>query len=239
MQTSRALFGTQGSSSTAEFFKPSRAQGARLRHYGIDCRIPCVQVVLCLNYDAATIMHNQLLTLRPGRKAKSGSAIPTSFRLPLNCPWEPPEHSFLAAALAEKVERRLQNETACSEGTGHLSPPPSSFMLQCPRATCKKLREAARSTLVKGVAWTQLKCPCCMRSSSAAKWLCPCGIPWHSCKDNRGPSFACGAKPRFKKKTNPVAHADPLLHSAHSPPPVYCQGQLFASALRDISMQPN
>ena len=125
MQTSRALFSTQGSSSTAEFFKPSRAQGARLRHYGIDCRIPCVQVVLCLNSDAATVMHNQLLTLkRPGRKAKNGSAIPTAFRLPQNCPWEPPQQSILAAALADKIERRLQNETACSEGTGHLSPIP-------------------------------------------------------------------------------------------------------------------
>ena len=123
MQTSRALFGTQGSSSTAEFFKPSRAQGARLKHYGIDCRIPCVQVVLCLNHDAAAVMHNQLLTLkRPGRKAKSGSAIPSSFRLPLNCPWEPPEQSFLDAALAEKVERRLQNETPCA-------PPKQQFCL--------------------------------------------------------------------------------------------------------------
>ena len=123
MQSSRALFSTQGSSSTAELFKPSRAQGARLRHYGIDCRMPCEQVVLCLNTEAAITLHNQLLTLKkPGRKTKNGSAIPASFRLPQNCPWEPPEHSILAAALADKVERRLQNETACSEGTGHLSP---------------------------------------------------------------------------------------------------------------------
>ena len=155
MQSSRALFGTQGSSSTAEFFKPSQAQGARLRHYGIDCRVPCVQVVLCLNQDVAAIMHSQLLTLkRPGRKTRSGSIIPSSFRLPLNCPWEPPEQSIINAALAEKVERRLQNETACAEGTGQSSPSPSSFMLQCPRAVCQKLREAARSTLVKSVAWT-------------------------------------------------------------------------------------
>ena len=73
-------------------------------------------------------------------------------------------------------------------------------MLQCPRAVCQKLREAARSTLVKGVAWTQLKCPCCLRSSSAAKWLCPCGIPWHICKDHRSPGFACGTRPRFRAK---------------------------------------
>ena len=77
VQSSRALFSTQGSSSTAEFFKPSRAQGARLRHYSIDCRIPCVQVVLCLSADAATIMNKQLLTLqRPGRKSKTGNSIP-------------------------------------------------------------------------------------------------------------------------------------------------------------------
>ncbi len=46
VQASRALFNAQGSSSTSELFKPSRAQGARLKHYGIDCRVSCVQVVL-------------------------------------------------------------------------------------------------------------------------------------------------------------------------------------------------
>ena len=37
-----------------------------------------------------------------------------------------------------------------------------------------------------------------MRSSSAAKWLCPCGVPWHSCNDHRGPGFTCGSKPRLR-----------------------------------------
>ena len=112
VQASRALFNTQGSSSTAELFKPSRAQGARLKHYGIGCCIPCVQVVLCLNADAAIIMHNQLLTLKsPGRKFKKGNSIRSSFRLPQNCPWELPEQTILATALAEKLARRLQNET--------------------------------------------------------------------------------------------------------------------------------
>ena len=106
-------------------------------------------------------------------------------------------------------------------------------MLQCPRPTCRKLREAARSTLVKGVAWTQLKCPCCMRSSSAAKWLCPCGVAWHSCTDHRSPGFACGAKPRFKKKTRSAAHADPLPHSAPKYLLVLFREHRFVAASRD------
>ena len=66
-------------------------------------------------------MHSQLLTLkRPERKSKKGNLIPYSFRLPQNCPGELPEQSILATALAEKLERRLQNETTCTEGTGHL-----------------------------------------------------------------------------------------------------------------------
>ena len=141
MQTSRALFNTQGTSSTAELFKPSRAQGTRLRHYGIDCRIRCVQVLLCLNAESANTMHRQLLTLkRPGRKAKKGNAIPSAFRLPQNCPWDMPEHSILASALAEKIERRLQDDTTCAEGVGRISPLPDSFMLQCPRPHARNLK---------------------------------------------------------------------------------------------------
>ena len=87
VQASRALFNAQGSSSTSELFKPSRAHGTRLKHYCIDCRILCVQVVLCLNAEAAQVMHTQLLTLkRPGRKTKRGKAFASAFRLPQNCP---------------------------------------------------------------------------------------------------------------------------------------------------------
>ena len=47
----------------------------------------------------------------------------SAFRLPQNCPWELPAHSILGTALADKLERRLQNETTCAEGVGHAYPP--------------------------------------------------------------------------------------------------------------------
>ena len=156
--------------------------------------------MLCLSTDAAQEMHSQLLTLkRPGRKSKKEKAVASASRLPQNCPWALHAHSVLATALQDKIERRLMNEATCAEGVGQASPPPASFMLQCPRPTCRLKREAAKATLVKGTAWTQLKCLNCMRSSSASKWLCPCGIPWHTCRDHRGPGFTCGSKPHFRK----------------------------------------
>ena len=77
--------------------------------------------------------------------------------------------------------------------------------------SCKFLTDAARATLVKGTAWTRLKCPHCMRSCSAAKWLCPCGVSWHICKDHTGPGFVCGSKPRFKKAPKARAAKVPIV----------------------------
>ena len=106
-------------------------------------------------------------------------------------------------------------------------PPPDSFSLQCLRSICRIFKEAAKVTLVKGIAWNQLKCPSCMRSSTAAKWLCPCGLPWHQCKDHRRPWFSCGSKPLYRKAPKPKSAnkaAPAALGSPEAMPPSSCSG---------------
>ena len=107
VQASRALFGSQGSSSVLELFKPSRHIGLRLSGYGIHSRIPCTQVLLCLSTAHAALMHAQLLTLKPlGKKNKTNSGRTTvSFKFPANPPWA---HLCNSTVLPELIEARAE-----------------------------------------------------------------------------------------------------------------------------------
>ena len=89
--------------------------------------------------------------------------------------------------------------SSCADGVGHFRPAPLSFPLCCPRNHCEQAKCAAKNTLVKGTSWCQLKCSHCKRTSSAAKWLCSCHIPWHQCTEHRPQGFACGSKAIYKK----------------------------------------
>ena len=61
---SKSMFMQQGSSDVAELLKPCRVPGARLLPYGVPCHLPATCITLCLNLEAAEVMHRQLLTLR-------------------------------------------------------------------------------------------------------------------------------------------------------------------------------
>ena len=208
ISSSKALFAAQGSTSTSELFKPNRAPGYRLEKYGLCFRVPCVNVLLCMYPEAAQVMHTQLLTLKvPGKKKTHHSDRPyRALKLPANCPWAHLcTRQNIPEILQRRIQRKLECPTTCAEGVGHFHPTPGSFLLRCPRSHCKQIKCAAKTTLIKGTSWCQLKCPHCKRSSSAAKWLCACNIPWHQCPEHRQNGFACGSKALYQKKTCPSA----------------------------------
>ena len=66
------MFAQQGSDDVAELLKPCRTPEARLMQYGVPCHLPSTCIVLCLNLEAAELMHRQLLTLR--WRGKKGAA---------------------------------------------------------------------------------------------------------------------------------------------------------------------
>ena len=86
---SKSMFMQQGSSDVAELLKPCRVPGARLLPYGVPCHLPATCITLCLNLEAAELMHRQLLTLRSrGKKGTARQRIGCKFRLPANPPWQ-------------------------------------------------------------------------------------------------------------------------------------------------------
>ena len=89
MLKSKAMFAQQGSDDVAELLKPCRTPGARLLQYGVPCHLPSTGIVLCLNLEAAELMHRQLLTLRArSKKGNARQRIGCKFRFPGNPPWQ-------------------------------------------------------------------------------------------------------------------------------------------------------
>ncbi len=66
------------------------------------------------------------------------------------------------------------------------------FFLAC--HICKNARNVAQRNLVHKGRWANIACSFCCLSRKASKWLCECGIPWHTCIQHRREGFACAHK---------------------------------------------
>ena len=191
---SKAMFMQQGSSDVAELLKPCRVPGARLLPYGVPCHLPATCITLCLNLEAAELMHQQLLTLRlRGKKGTARQRIGCKFRLPANPPWQ---HMAFAKLLPDLA---AANHAKCTEGKDTRyheraipHPRPAQLLLTCPKPTCGASKDRARFLLPFKTAFKPVKCPSCRSSPSSAKWCCPCGHLWHHCPMHRAPGFAAG-----------------------------------------------
>ena len=85
---------------------------------------------------------------------------------------------------------------------------PAEFWLACPHSDCHTMKCAAKNTLWSSTRTCALKCKRCGKSTSAKRWLCPCGEPWYDCLQHRQAGFLCGTK------ASAVSHGVPPKASA-------------------------
>ena len=84
---------------------------------------------------------------------------------------------------------------ACSRGVTMFSARRTgAYWLACDK--CSIRTDMQYSTLFLKGKWASLKCQYCGYRSSARKWFCTCGLPWHGCCDHAKRGFACRTKPR-------------------------------------------
>ena len=198
MLKSKAMFAQQGSDDVAELLKPCRTLGASLLQYGVPCHLPSTGIVLCLNLEAAELMHRQLLTLRArSKKGNARQRIGCKFRLPANPPWQHMKFPSLLPDLA------TANHAKWTEGKDLRfheralpHPRPEQFFLTCPRPSCGATKDCARCLLHFKTAFKPVKCSSCYSSPASAEWCCPCGHLWHHCPLHRAPGFAAGSGKR-------------------------------------------
>ena len=231
---SKAMFAQQGTDDVAELLKPCRAPGARLLQYGVPCHLPSTCIILCLNLEAAELMHRQLLTLRSrGKRGTARQRIGCKFRLPANPPWQ--HMSFprllpdLAAAnhakWAESKDLRFHERVLPH-------PRPVQFLLSCPKPTCGAIKDCARCLLHFKTAFKPVKCSACHSSPSSAKWCCPCGHLWHHCPQHRAPGFAAGSGKRSTRAGVRRAAPKPLGHTQDPRARVAMQAAIAAADLQ-------
>ena len=191
-----------------EYLKPARISKVRLADYGIFSYVPCLRLKLCLEPAAAQAMHEMLLTLHtPGRKSSCKTATLKGFRLPAVPPWakhigEPilvqlsyHRHALLVEAVG--VRGQLRHEKRAR---------PNVFWLFCASIDCNYAHDCARRQLHAKHTWKPIHCKGCARHFSAARWLCVCKVPWHTCPSHRAEGFACGT---FRKPPKPKESLPP------------------------------
>ena len=66
------------------------------------------------------------------------------------------------------------------------------FFLLCP--FCKSHKDCSAIQLLKSGAWKSLGCKRCQRTSTTAKWLCECSVPWYACSTHAKYGHAAGSK---------------------------------------------
>ena len=104
---------------------------------------------------------------------------------------------------------------ACASGITMFSWRRTSMLwLAC--AQCSIRMDVQHTTLFFRGKWATLKCGFCGSSSSARRWLCVCGLPWHGCHIHAKSGFACRTRPRRPAPT-------PSSASKRDPGPSNCR----------------
>ena len=111
-------------------------------------------------------------------------------------------------------------------------PRPTAFWLSCATTGCDFKHNCARRQLHVRHTWRPVHCKTCARHYSAARWLCTCGVPWHTCPIHRAEGFACGSprkppKPKHalpppKRRTTPLGGILEALDGLYHPRSYCC-----------------
>ena len=176
-------------------FKPARNNGHRLRSYGIEGHVPCIQSEICLSVAIqiklhvalASIssanptdsnirdLHNGTLQVKSGRLSKRGPPPWVGLRTDI-CT------DHIQQLAGKMIEQAVPNTAA-------VFPRPYNFIVTC--HVCRSCKDVAYQSLVRKGRWAIIYCNSCKASRKASKWLCPCQRPWHTCSLHRQNGMAC------------------------------------------------
>ena len=89
---------------------------------------------------------------------------------------------------------------------------PEEFILNCPK--CGKPSNRAFTCLYH-LKPRPVKCPYCSCTTTAAKWQCPCNIPWMACTSHREEGLQCKSRRKSSNSAN-LIKASPSSHSSQA-----------------------
>jgi hypothetical protein len=130
-------------------------------------------------------MYTQLLALKGKhlpRQLVSASlglcfVVPGKVRMAGPPPWKVlVDHDVLLPAMVLKfVPHAFELADSYQE-----RPRPVTFPLSCPK--CHQDKDCSSTSLARTNGWAGLRCPFCKSTCKASRWLCPCAVPWHTCR---------------------------------------------------------
>ena len=177
------------------FFRPSKSRLCRLKDIGFSNHVSCINGVACFNDRLRCHVLYGLLALR--------MAVTNKVKQSLNqghLHIKPCKISYrgvpawLKLGLLSSEVPALAN-LACTSGITMFSWRRTSMLwLSC--GQCSIRTDVQHTTLFLRGKWATLKCGCCGTSSSARRWSCVCGVPWHGCHIHAKSGFACRKRPR-------------------------------------------
>ena len=134
--------------------------------------LPSTCIILCLNLEAAELMHRQLLTLLTrGKKGTARQRIGCKFRLAANPPWRHMSFARLLPDLAGANHAKLAEGKDLRYHERVLPQPrPMQLLLTCPKPSCGATKDCARCLLHFKTAFKPVKCTACHSSPSSARW---------------------------------------------------------------------
>ena len=187
------------------FFKPSKVAWSRLQALGYTNHLPCISGIPLLSASEATSVAKHLVALRHSFTRQTSRLFEDndlhlrpqriSYRGAVPEDWAPPPddqpHFFrnLDQRTAEASFPGLE-DTEEVDCTG--------FVVLCPRCHTEKPVEHHR--MLRGNAWTSIRCNKCKISLVAPKWLCTCKAPWHTCDAHAKYGHASGLGNNAKQR---------------------------------------
>jgi hypothetical protein len=180
---------------------PVLTRARSLKQYGMTTFMAMISARIAIRDDAARGLHRALCAIGGG--ITSATAMPSKLRLGFfrpqqHFPWGKPK---VDEALMAAARRRVAAEEPAPEAPRIGFPEkPATLSLTCIRSSAR--REARSTWLYRHGKPCTLKCKHCQCTSSARRWLCPCGTSWIACARHRQLGFLCrgGARVTAKAK---------------------------------------
>ncbi len=177
------------------FFRPSKSRLCRLKVIGFSNHVSCITGVAFFNERLRCHVLFGLLALRMAVNNKIKQSL-NQGHLHL----KPCKISYRGVPAWLKLGS-LSTEVpaiaglACASGITMFSWRRTSMLwLSCDK--CGIRTDVQHTTLFLRGKWATLKCRYCGSSSSARRWCCECGLPWHGCRVHAKSGFACRTRPR-------------------------------------------
>ena len=193
-------------------FRAAKDKHLKLKRYGFNEHLPCISAKACLNDDHNKQLLQQLAQLnRPALTANKTQQLHEGTlkgnqtrRVKKSSPLvvEPGEGGYLEHSHAQWHQRRSEKRTE-KEETQPKAVSPTSLELLCPRCG---FAQVAKHGMLRGTVWKQPMCrqPRCRKPKKASRWLCGCGVPWHTCTMHRTIGFQLPGCKRTVKSPTPV-----------------------------------